>query len=288
MSMNPYLAAMYDTHGYGQAVQEEQTKVAHLELFAKTAAAEGIDLSLLSPEQQTTLFNQFISKLAEDDGKKAPPFEKKEEKAEEHEKKETPAEEKKEEEAKKEAAAREELARVHEWQQKVAEADFLGRTMAHSFWAETQEIQKEAGTTESIGKSLGRLGSAAADEASKHKGKLLAGAGAAGAGAMAAGGTAGYLHGKHLKEKKEEKKKESSAFDAIAAEHAVKIAEAAGWNTEEATTRINAVIALGGPSMEGTKVAQVANDYEAAMNVRGLEFLEAAGYPVDWAQVFGS
>lgn len=283
MSMNPYLAAMYDTHGYGQAVQEEQTKIAHLELFAKTAAAEGIDLSLLSPEQQTSLFNQFISKLAEDD-KKAPPFEKKEEKAEEHEKKETSAEEKKEEE-KKEAAAREELARVNDWQQKVAEADFLGRTMAHSFWNETQEIQKAAGATESIGKSLSRLGSAAADEASKHKGKLLAGAGGA---AMAAGGTAGYLHGKHLKEKKEEKKKESSAFDALAAEQAVKIAASAGWDTEEVTARINAIVTLGGPSAENTKVAQVANDYEAAMNVRGLEFLEAAGYPVDWKQVFGS
>ena len=88
MSMNPYLAAMYDTHGYGTAVQEEQTKVASLELFAKTAAAEGIDLSQLTPDQQNSLYTQFISKLAEDE----------EDEGKEHEKKEPPPFEKGEKE----------------------------------------------------------------------------------------------------------------------------------------------------------------------------------------------
>lgn len=329
MSMNPYLAAMYDTHGYGQAAQEEQTKIASLELFAKTAAAEGIDLSQLSPEQQNSLYSNFISKLAmEHEGES-------EDKEEESEDKE---EEKEEEEEAKESAARREFAQKHEWQQKVAEADFLGRTMAHAFWNESGEIEKQAklppGSVKPIGQSLSELGSAlkkapgelmkkrkevmqAGREAGVQRhnirqinkpvsegglgakahqvggslGKVLKGRAAQAApyaaGAAAAGGAAAGVH-KATKKKDEGEDKEASAFDLVSAEQAVKIAEAAGWNTDEAIDRLNAVITLGGPSQEETKVAHVSGDYDAAVNVRGLEFLEAAGYPVDWEQVFGS
>jgi len=261
MSMNPHLAAMYNTLGYGQAVQEEQMKIASLELFAKTAAAEGIDLSQLNPEQQNYLYSQFISKLAEDEEGETPEHEK----AESKEKEEGEEEEGKEEE-KKEAAARREVAQMHEWQQKVAEADFLGRTMAHAFWNESGEIEKKAEEEASLKDRLKAKGMAAAHAANPKN--VMSG-----------------LKAKFQK-KESEGEKEASAFDQVAAEHAVKIAQASGINVEEAVQKISAVLVLGGPSREQTKVAQVAGDYDAAVNVRGLEFLEAAGYPVDWNQVF--
>lgn len=297
--MNPHLAAMYNTHGAGEVLQEEQTKIASLELFAKTAAAEGIDLSTLSPEDQNALYSQFVEKLAmEHEG--------------EGEKKEPPKKDEDDDEEDKEAAARAELAQTQDWQQKVAEADFLGRTMAHAFWNESGEIEKDAGVKETaqgvvnkakfLSGGFGEKGKRTqaarnamkytahkgkealksrvakdTDWVSKNKGKALA---ATGAGVGLAGAAA------YGAKKAVEKKKEGSAFDEVAAEQAVKIAAEAGWDTDEAVNRLNAVITLGGLDQEETKVAHVANDYDAAVNVRGLEFLEAAGYPVDWEQVF--
>lgn len=300
--MNPHLAEMYNTHGAGDALSEEQTKVASLELFAKTAAAEGIDLSLLPPEDQNTLYSQFVEKLAQED----------EESEDEGNGNGKPPPEKKDDEEDKEAAARAELAQTQDWQQKVAEADFLGRQMAHAFWSESREIEKEAAgikdtagkalqavkgvggkagervgaAAESVGgkirKAVGKGGSAhpldAASEAKKSR-RLGYAAMGAGAGAAAAGGAAAAKGGKE---------KKGSALDEIAAEQAVKIAAEAGWDTDEAVDRLKAVITLGGPNIENTKVAHVADDYDASVNVRGLEFLEAAGYPVDWEQVFSS
>ncbi len=269
MSMNPYLAAMYNTHGYGQAVQEEQTKIASLELFAKTAAAEGIDLSQLTSEQQQSLYSQFISKLAEDDNGD----EKKDEKKKDDD--DDDKDEKKEEE-KKEAAARQELAQVQEWQQKVAEADFLGRTMAHAFWNESGNIEKvaeEAGKP-SLKDRLKGVGAAAAE-----KGKSAVHA--ADPRNVAAGLKAKFG-------KKDDGEKSASAFEQVAAEHAVKIAQQAGLNVDEVVEKVSAVLVLGGPNQEKTKVAQVVDNYEAAVNVRGLEYLEAAGYPVDWSKVLSS
>jgi hypothetical protein len=86
----------------------------------------------------------------------------------------------------------------------------------------------------------------------------------AGAGALANGG----------------KKKESSALDELAAEAAVVKAAQAGFNLDEAAGRITAVLTLGVDESE--KIAFV-QDFESAVDVRALELLEVAGYPVNWA-----
>jgi len=302
---------MYNTLGAGDAAAEEQTKIASLDLFAKAAAAEQIQLSELSPEQQNDLYNQFCEKLAQEEGEgeeggeKKPPFPPKKEEGEKKEK---------EEEEEKESAARAEYAAQQEWQQKTAEADYLGRQMAHAFWSESGEIQKVAmakeakdkppaatkpgvgpvakGTVtdparqrESVGKGLKRLGKDISTEAGKAGRFLKQHKGKAGLGLAAAGGAA--FGAKKLYEKgKKEGRKEASAFDAEAAMQGLRIAEAAELgDLEEIENKLASVLNLNLLEGETEKVAQT-NDYDTALNVRGLEFLEAAGFEVDWNEVF--
>lgn len=151
-------------------------------------------------------------------------------------------EEKKDEE-KKEAAAREhavKLAHAEEEQR----AHHLGQVMAHSYVA---ELSKIAAAREAGGTSV-----PATKEAS------------APAPTPAAPARAG-------------KQKEGSALDSLALGQAVKIAEAAGFDGEEAARRVSAVHTLG--LNESTKLAQTV---PAQIEVRALEYLEAAGYPVTW------
>lgn len=126
--MDEQLAQIYGT---GQPVaydQEDLQKTAAAELLVKLAAEQGVDLNQFSDkeigEMITTLY-----KNAQEEGA-APPFAGKETPAEE--KAEEKKEEKKEEEKEKEAQA------------KFAEADFLGRVMAHAMVQELNSIDKQA------------------------------------------------------------------------------------------------------------------------------------------------
>jgi hypothetical protein len=77
-------------------------------------------------------------------------------------------------------------------------------------------------------------------------------------------------------------KKKASALDELAVTAALEKAAAAGFDMEEATDRIAAVATLGLADSE--KVASApAGDLDAAVDIRSLEYLEAAGYPVEWA-----
>ena len=301
MGMNPTLAAMYNTHGAGEALAEETTKIAHLELFAKAAMAQGINLADLDDGARGALYNEFTSKLAEEGA--APPFPPK---AEEDDEDDEDEEEDKEEE-KKEAAARQEYAAMSEWTEKNAQADFLGRRMAHAFWDEYSEISKTAAGTPSsnitlaapkakkqgVGeglKAMGKdFGGQASGAAKRLGGAIKAHPGKAaliGGGALAAGGAAAY-GAKKLKGKKDDDgEKDASAFDYQAANEGLKIASAAGWDTTEVAARLNAALTLG--LGESEKVAQAKGSFEDAVAIRGLEILEQVGYPVDWTQVFGS
>lgn len=250
--MNPTLAAMYNTNGFAATVHKEQVKVAHLELFAKAAAAQGIDLSALDQSTAQALYSEFTQKVAEEGGEVP------EDETPEHESNESPEEEKKEksegdddkgdggegpEEEKKEAQAQ--FRAMQEWQQKVAEADYLGRVMAHSFHSENAQIkQASAGAPKTAPSAPAKVASAP---------------------------TAAT--------------KEASAFDVQAARHALKVVGEAGMNTKEAASRLNAVLTLGVPELN--KTASAMGDYNQALNVRALELLEAGGYPVNWSQVLG-
>lgn len=251
-------------------------KQAQIELFAKLADANGIDLDQLSQDQISYLWDETFNKTASDNDE------------DEEEKKIEAA--KKEHEAKKEAAA------------KVAEAVYLGEVMANSM---TAQLQKNAGVKatfntavahgkralKSGGEHLDRVGKkvmmigadddvkALAKQTAGIKGQRAAGAAVYGTGLTAAGGAT--VVGKKLYDRSQEKgkHKKSSALDDLAGEQAVIKAAEAGWDPEEAGQRVGALLTLGVDESE--KVAS-AQDLETAVDVRSLELLELAGYPVTW------
>jgi len=259
--MNPTLAAFYNTNGAGDAARQEQIKIAHLDLFAKAASAQGYDLTTMAPAQVEELYAAFSTKLAEGAEALEHAGEEEEEEGEKDEAKGKTEEEKGEkekEEAEEEKEAQAQYAAMKQWQDKVAEADHLGRVMAHSFTDERNKIAAAAKVAGTLPPALAAHNAAAKPPAKKK-----------GAGT------------------EEEPKTASAApdFDRQAARLAIKIASDKGFDGNEALQRMNALFALGVPPM--AKTASALGSYNDAVSVRALEFLEAAKYPVDWSQVFG-
>jgi hypothetical protein len=284
--MDAQLAAIYGT---GVSAEEDQVKLAAAELLVKLAEDNGVDLSQFSDAEVVQMIEE-LHKTAE-----FPPAAE-EKKDEKKESKETPeAKESKEssESAEKEAA------------EKVAEADFLGRVMAHSFEQERREITKEA---KGLGEAAGKAWAGLKGVASKAKPHLERGK------ELVTGSHARDLKGadeigKRLAPKSKEtkvvsgmlkseknkvlatrlglgaagaagvaggvaaasgKKKESSALDAIASERAWELAKEAGWVDEEGN--------LLAPQQE----EKVASPLELEIERRALQMLEAEGLPVQW------
>ena len=315
MAMNDWLAEIYNTPA---PADEEVQKVANADMFAKIATQHGIDLGALPPEQVGELYAQVFPEEAAKISAEG-----EEEKCADCGKVDCSCD-------KKEAAA------VHwqekrAFQEKFAEADTMGRVMAHSFVQERGYIEKGAnkytagwdqtfgpkGITKLVGMAKAKGGAAgsyvkgkataggryvsdkateggryvkdkatagaaaAADTAAgkhvlRNKGKYTAGAaGAAGLGVGAGAGSA-MSNGK---------KKESSAeaFEELAGNYAIDLAKEAGFNEDEAIELVNAVYTLG--LGESDKIAHV-QDFDSGVHVRALEYLEGAGYPVDWSEVF--
>ena len=291
--MNEFLAQAYGTAQPQQTADAE--KVAQAELFAKMAAENGIDLNALNDSQITELWNATFAKTAGEEEKKEHGH--KEEKKAEHGHKHHG-----EKEAEAEALA--EWMQTKEAQAKFAEADFFGRQMAHAYVAELRKIASEGGfeflggaeTTPAGETKEAKLLSAkdaVTDVKNIFKGQDLAKGlrdralkrtgQRAGIAAGAAGGAAAVGAGAKAVADKDKKKK-ASALDEVAAEMAVVKAAEAGWDLNEASERIAAVLILGAP--EETKVAS-ANTFETAVDIRSLELLEAAGYNVTWEQPQG-
>jgi len=314
MSMNEFLAQYYGNSApeaeYEKTASEEEQE-AQIELFAKLAHDNGIDLEKLSEEQVQELYEATFKEASDDKDEDDKPGKKeKEDKDEDDEKK---------------AEAEAEFAEKKAGQEKIAEADFLGRVMAHSYVNEMRKIaestegsDKEAGVRESAGKAYSSAkehgGKALdflkdkankADEAGGRVAARVARVGMgdkssplgkvrnavathghrAAAGVAAAGAAGGGVYAATRK------KKEASALDELAIERACgmideynKTAEYNGqgqFDEETAADRISAVSTLG--LGESTKVASAANA-DQAVEVRALEYLEAAGYPVTWAE----
>lgn len=303
MAMDRLIAEYFGNNVKTASVEvddSEQEKIAQMEIFTKLASDQGIDLDKLSEDQISHLWNHVFSKEAsEEEGK-----------GEKEKESEGDAAEAKKEEAKKEHEEKKEAMA------KIAEAATLGKIMAHSLVAELREISKEASGEEvdpgetqegenkeaamppqlaaalGKGKALaGKAGKAVSDAAGKAKGHVAGAAHKAHekgkefggkaletakkhkvpAAAAAGGAAVGFMAGR---------KKESSAIDELALIEAVKVAEAGGFDVEEAANRVAGVFHLGMLG-ESEKVAS-AIDADAAVQVRALEFLEAAGYPVTW------
>jgi hypothetical protein len=252
MSMNQILANFYNTNGAAEktASAEDHEKAAQYELFTKIAHANNIDLSKLNDTQIAELYSKTFDKTA---GEMPPQFaahakgkeDKEGEKGEHHEIEEKA---KKEHEEKKEAAA------------KMVEADFLGRQMAHAY---VQELQKIA---EAKAASAG--GTTAATTAANGEWKVELPKVASAIDTLA-------MHRAFAMVQE---------FNAGAAEHNKTAAakDQLGFiNEKEAAEKIAQVHTKG--LNDSIKVAS-APDHKAAVEVRALETLEAAGYPVDWKQ----
>jgi hypothetical protein len=279
IDMNSFLAEMYGTRetiGATSSADQDVEKLAEAQLLDQALQAEGVDVDQLDAG---TLLKVAYSLFGEDSAlvKAAMDEEGEPEEGETpaEEKKETPAEEKKEETE----------------EEKVAQADFLGRVMAHAFVQEQDAITKEAlslsGAKEGLfaagraikgapGKAVGAVKSGLKGKAEAMKGSYLwggrhsptaIGRGVKGALEVAkahpktVGGAAaglGLTGGAAAMAAKKGKKKKASALDSLAEERALEILKEAG-------------VQVGQEPSEEEKLA-------AAVEQRAWEMLAEAGY----------
>jgi hypothetical protein len=250
-------AKLAEIYGTNTPEEGDVEKLAAAELAEKLAGDESMDLSELEPEQIEALAAQV---LAGEDGQS-------------------------EDEEEEEKTAGDESS------EKVAEADYLGRVMAHAYVQELRGIDKEAGVKDMAGKvgkfvadkaraagggvkkgatwakdktvagaKKGYAGAKAGAKASKehvgrNKGKYGLGAGAA------AGAAGGYAAGK--------KKKASgaSALDTLAEQRALEILRESGIDVDAE-----------GEVKEASISEEQAAVLQQAVEARAVEMLEANGY----------
>jgi hypothetical protein len=153
--MHKELAEMYEN---GENTEEIQ-KQASAELAEKLAEEGAMDLSDLSIEDIEGIARDLIADTTETQSDETAT----------------------EGEGEPEKTASETEPELDEGQQKFAEADFLGRVMAHSFTQERREIEKQAGAKATKAGMLARhYAGKVADHVKKHGKKYSAGAGGAG------------------------------------------------------------------------------------------------------------
>lgn len=261
--MNKELAQMYGTAG-----EETLEKQAAAELAEALSDDNGIDLSNLSVDDVEAIAAEMLGGGEEGAEKTA-----------EEEEKATG-----EEGEEKTAGSEDEEAK-----QKLAEADYLGRVMAHAFHQEKTELEKEAGWKENLkggaGKAreaagkvgaklkemAGKAGSSKAGQfVGKHGKKFSAGAGAAG------GFMAGRLSkkGKEKKGGAEDQESSTPALDALTANRVNEILTANGINPE---TLEKADVKAEKTAAEKVDPAELV---ASVVEDRALATLEAAGFDV--------
>jgi hypothetical protein len=318
-AMDAFLADYYGTDAAvktAAAREEDVEKQASVDLFMKLAADQNIDLSKMSPAQVNELYGNWVKAASE-----PPPFGKKEdgkdgEKEEEAKKHEEAKKEHEEKKAQAEKVAEADfLGRVmahaycQEMRKIAASAGEPTAQDAAAAAAAAVEATKVAAMPDALKKGLEHVkshasGAAKAIGGAAHKahehvsgaahsamehasgaahkahevGKAHPGATHGAAAAAGVAGGAGAMHAIHH----HGEHKEGSAIDALAAEQAVKIAHAEGYDAEEAGRKIAAIFELG-LAKPSEKTAS-APDYAAAVGIRALELLEVAGYPVTWSE----
>lgn len=290
MSMSDLVSAYFTN----DTADQDFEKQAQVELFAKLAASNGIDLNQVSEDQLSYLWNETF-KTAEA-----------------------------EEPAELIGAAAQEYSQKKEAAAKLAEADYIGRRMAHAMTDELSKLADDApaaaakaadgpgrirrgidavknragAAARATGDAFGAKGRAGFREGVKdikdavtrdsvlgtklRSAKVRAGLAKMGPAAAAYGGATAAIGGAAYGAKKlydHRKEKNSSALDEVSAEEAVIKAAEAGWDPEEAGSRVAAVLTLGAGDSE--KIAS-AQDLESAVDIRSLELLEMAGYPITW------
>jgi hypothetical protein len=282
--MDEQLAAIYGT-GQPEMDESDLEKTAAAELLVKLAEEQGVDLNAFSDEEVGEMLNDLygggIYHYAEDaEAETEDPAKKKKKEAEEEE---------------------------GEAEEKVAEADYLGRIMAHSMVQELNHIEKEAGKLEAVKGAVGQVGQyikgrpAAYKQAIKNVSQARAGRNAAGmklspekikgrytsalkgvapelgAGGAVAAGLGGRAIYKSRKAKAEaDMNKAASALEALAEERAFEMAKEAGYIDDEG----NYLVDVGDYNYEEQIKEASALEYE--IERRALEICEAEGIPVEW------
>ena len=277
--MDEQLAAIYGTGQQDYVDESDLEKTAAAELLVKLAEEQGVDLNDFSDVEVAGMLDELYgggifhyAQEGEATGEEAMTEEEKKKKEEEDAK------------------------------EKVAEADYLGRIMAHSMVQELNNIEKEAAAPAWLGKAVdavkgggskalgavrgypsnvagrGREAKRMMTEAVTRKGSVGTGKmgvrdqinSALGAGkaiAPEAGAVAGLaglgVGGYKLNKYRKEKEKGASAIQALAEERAYELAKEAGYIDDDYVSKEASAL-----------------DYEVER--RALEICEANGIPVEW------
>lgn len=256
--MSQLLAEFYGTNGATKTasapVEEGEVdlvKQAQVELFVKVATEQGIDIKNMPDDQVERLFSKFIDNTK------------------------TAADESDDEKKKKDEAAKE-LEEKKAEAAEFAKYDYFGRQMAHAYVDELKKIASDAKEKDKVaefpngfpfkkGKDEGKEEAKGKDD-EKDKGKDDKGE--------------EKKSSARLVPPTDSKSKKASAIDELAYAVALKKVAAAGWDADDAARRINAAATLNLIG-ESTKIASAPN-LDMAVELRALELLEAARYPVEW------
>jgi hypothetical protein len=267
-SMSSLLADVFNTKTAAAHTEEDLVKQADYEFFGALCRKENIDVSQLTDEKVADLFKVAMQIKSAGEGKP------------EHEAKETKAEEKIEEKAlkEKEAAARAEYQEKRAAAVKCAEAEAMGRIMAHSFVDEMAKVSAAMGgfpfAKKEEGKECKEEGKEKKEEGKKDEGGEKE--------ASVARANAIIAAFEQAKTASVPGSTSTPNFDEIAAWHAINMLKQANVDAKVAFERVNAAYVLGLP--ESVKMASAA-DENKALEYRALEICDAAGFQVDWSQV---
>jgi hypothetical protein len=271
--MSEVLAAAFSTSKVASATPEDIEKRAQIEFFNGLCKEQGINVADLNDEQVDQLYKAAMDMRKEASEKEAgempPQFAKKDGDKKDEKKGEDKDEGKKEAEAKVAAAEAEFMAKKAA-ATKVAEADAMGRIMAHSFVAELDKIAEARGG-EGFPFPPKKDGDKDEKKDEKKDGEKKEASSAEKAAAVISAfqnKTAGAAGGSS-----------TPNFDEQACYHAIEMLKTAGVNADEAFGKVNAVYTLG--LKDSVKLAS-APDAAAGLEIRALEICEAAGYAVTW------
>lgn len=209
--MDEQLAAIYGT-GQPQMDEEDLQKMAAAEFLVKLAEEQGVDLNQFSDEDINEMVNELYG------GEKTAS-----------------------------AAPATEPTADQAWLEKAAEADYLGRIVAHSMWNELGNIQKAASSCKT---SQGAPPFPIPPKKEEEKKEEKA-------------------------EEKKEEEKQASMIEALAQQRAFEMAKEAGYIDDEGNL-------IQQPAANPKEKLAAAID--RAVAVRALKICEEAGLPVEWNQ----
>lgn len=269
--MSSTLGEVFGTTKVASATPEDLEKQASVDFFNGLCQEQGINIEQLDNSQLEELWKVAMEMKA---AEFPPGFAKGkgEEKGEQKEEKEGEKEKEKEAQAKL-AAAESEFLQKRAAAEKVAEADAMGRIIAHSFVAELNKIASEGNLPPQFGKEKD------GKEEGKEKDKKDEGKKEASAADKVAALINAFQSAKTASATAQPSGTTTPNFDEQAAYYAVELLKAASVDPQLAFDKVNAVYVLG--LSESTKIAS-APDLKTGIHVRALEICEAAGFPVEW------